>query len=464
MKIKKLISILITIITVVSVAYLNMPTDLNREKGGEEFLLSQHDTLTLLIEMDSPGIFHYNECYYGFVYDLMREYAFQYNKKLNIEICDNSSVINSRLKDKDVAFALAISPFNNIEKGSFYKTSLVDSCKYEVLGNSNNRKISKLSPSQLINTTKVLFIRGTENIKLFTQKANAFFADTTITRNSDMIDNINLLRQRKYDCVVCKDEEALLYRYLFKSVISVYKPEEFVSSCLIINSNNNSLFEDFERWYGVYSGTNGFRDIYNNYFFNKYLYSFIANGYISPMYSISKYDNIFISESENTIFDWRFLSAISSVESKYTLDLVSHKGATGLMQVMPHIAKHMGVEAKELFDANTNIRCAIKLLNDNVRMLNFKSSSLTDDEQSILLASYNAGYGHVSDAMRLARKHGEDSTSWAVIKKYLHGKREYKYYIQKDVVHSGSFISDETERFVDKVMTKYQEYKGKELR
>lgn len=464
MGLKKLVSIFVTFVTVVLVGYVNVPKTLSIKDKEVQFLISEHDTLTLLVEKDSPGIFHYNQYYYGFVYDLMREYAYQNNVKLRIEICDNQKILNSRIKDNDVAFALAISPFNDMDYNSFLSTSLADSCKYEILGNTRNNSIKNLSHSQLANVARIIYLRGIDNIEAFSEGAKAFYSNEKSPCNYDMIDNINLLRQRKYDCVICKDEEALLYRYLFKSVVAVGKIEEFVTAKVIVNSFNTILYDDFENWYNIFSGTKSYREIYNNYFYNKYLYSFITNGYISPMFSISKYDDVFISECENTLFDWRLLSAICSIESRYTSDLVSHKGATGLMQIMPRVAKGMGISKQELYDTHTNIRCAVKLLENNVKMLNIKSQVLTDDELAILLASYNAGYGQVSDAIRLAKRYKEDTKSWEVIKRYLYKKREYKYYSQKDIVHSGCFVSDETEAYVDNVMSKYKEYLSKEIR
>ena len=75
-----------------------------------------------------------------------------------------------------------------------------------------------------------------------------------------------------------------------------------------------------------------------------------------------------------------------------------------------------------------------------------------------MLACYNAGYGHVSDAIRLAKKYNENYKHWTVVRKYLILKRDIDYFSQNDVVFSGSFISDETISYVDKVISKYNEY------
>lgn len=57
--------------------------------------------------------------------------------------------------------------------------------------------------------------------------------------------------------------------------------------------------------------------------------------------------------------------AIIIVESSGRIDAVSPKGAIGLMQVMPHMAGELGLNA-DLFDIDTNIRLGTFILADNI--------------------------------------------------------------------------------------------------
>ncbi|MBI5874602.1 MAG: transglycosylase SLT domain-containing protein [Deltaproteobacteria bacterium] len=58
--------------------------------------------------------------------------------------------------------------------------------------------------------------------------------------------------------------------------------------------------------------------------------------------------------------------AIIIVESSGRSFAVSPKGAIGLMQVMPHMAEELGLDA-DLFDIDTNIRLGTFILADNIR-------------------------------------------------------------------------------------------------
>ena len=81
-----------------------------------------------------------------------------------------------------------------------------------------------------------------------------------------------------------------------------------------------------------------------------------------------------------------------------------------------------------------------------------------DDRLSIILASYNAGIGHVLDARRLARSEGANPNSWEDVRRYLDLKSEPAYY-ELDIVQSGRFTgSRQTEVYVNEVMHKYRQY------
>jgi soluble lytic murein transglycosylase-like protein len=75
-------------------------------------------------------------------------------------------------------------------------------------------------------------------------------------------------------------------------------------------------------------------------------------------------------------------------ESRFKPEVVSHKGACGLMQLLPGTAKEMGV--KEIFDPEQNIMGGTRYL----RML----ANRFDGDTVKMVAGYHAGGGAVSAA------------------------------------------------------------------
>ena len=175
-------------------------------------------------------------------------------------------------------------------------------------------------------------------------------------------------------------------------------------------------------------------------------------------YVISAYDNLIRRISEEEGHDWRLMSAIAYHESRFMPDLTSRSGACGLMQIMPSVALHFEIPTERIADPATNVWLANKLMTEIQSTLRLPEGTPEKDRMSIVLASYNGGIGHVSDARRLARVHGEDPNSWEVVARYLTLKAEPEYY-ENEVVKCGRFTgSRQTLAYVDDVIGRYDKY------
>lgn len=173
---------------------------------------------------------------------------------------------------------------------------------------------------------------------------------------------------------------------------------------------------------------------------------------------ISKFDTLMRKVGGEMGYDWRFVSAIAYCESRFKEGLVSKRGATGLMQIMPIVARHFKVPQSHLHNTEANVRLACRLLAESESQLDIPESTPESDRLCILLASYNAGLGHVKDARRLAEAEGENPNSWAVVSKYLKLKATPAYYNRKEV-KAGRFAgSKETLHFVELAMSQYAHY------
>jgi soluble lytic murein transglycosylase-like protein len=102
----------------------------------------------------------------------------------------------------------------------------------------------------------------------------------------------------------------------------------------------------------------------------------------------SRYIAIVTSEAERFQIPEALLWAVMRIESNFIPSAVSHKGAMGLMQLMPATAKDLGVS--DAYDPQQNIWGAAKLL----RQLADRFSGDTVK----VLAAYHAGGGAVNRA------------------------------------------------------------------
>ena len=170
-------------------------------------------------------------------------------------------------------------------------------------------------------------------------------------------------------------------------------------------------------------------------------------------YVISPYDHVIRNISEREGNDWRLMSAIAYHESRFKADIVSRRGARGLMQIMPAVARQFDVASEEaLLDPETNVLLANKVWNRIDSTLDLPAGISEKDRMSLILACYNGGIGHVNDARRLARVNGEDPNSWEVVLRYLELKSDPAYY-QHEVVKCGKFTGyRQTRAFVQDVI------------
>jgi membrane-bound lytic murein transglycosylase F len=122
---------------------------------------------------------------------------------------------------------------------------------------------------------------------------------------------------------------------------------------------------------------------------------------------ISPYDSLIRTYADSAGFDWLLIASQMYQESRFDPTARSFAGAVGLMQTMPRTAAAYGVA--DPIDPEGGIRAGVHYLEHQYSLF----EEIPEPERIwFALASYNAGYGHVQDARRLARQLGRDPDVW----------------------------------------------------
>ncbi len=129
---------------------------------------------------------------------------------------------------------------------------------------------------------------------------------------------------------------------------------------------------------------------------------------VSHTGTLSAYDGVVQQYAGDYGFDWRLIMAQMYQESRFDPDARSWAGAIGLLQVLPRTAKSLGFS--DIRSPEEGIQVGVKYL-DWVRD-RFEPELPVEDRMWFTLAAYNAGYGHVMDARRLARKLDLNPNRW----------------------------------------------------
>lgn len=260
-------------------------------------------------------------------------------------------------------------------------------------------------------------------------------------RNENWLDS---LKHGKADIVikysdVCMDEEGInLSRNVDNCTVWAVKD---ASQLRQVNTwiSHMTSHEDYNKMKSSYTGT-----------FNPHKRA--ERGVITQ--TLSPYDSIIRKYAAELGWDWRMLAAVIYQESKFSINSRSHRGAQGLMQVMPKTAGYYGID--DLLDPEKNIKAGTSHLKRLQRLYisgGFEHSELI----KFTLAAYNAGEGRVADCRNFAASRQVDNHKWEEIVKLIPLMREDSI-LEEDSVKLGKFQGHETIAYIDSVMSIYEAF------
>lgn len=197
-------------------------------------------------------------------------------------------------------------------------------------------------------------------------------------------------------------------------------------------------------------------DLYDRYFIDRRAYRERAESeYLtSETGRLSEHDSLLAAHAREIGWDWRLLASQAFQESRFDADARSWAGAMGLLQLMPGTARDMGVS--DPHDPVQNVEGAVKY----IAFLEERWTPSMPDSAARLpfvLASYNAGFGHVEDAQRIAEKNGDDPASWEDVAFWLLRLSQRRWY-SDPVVRFGYVRGLEPVTYVSLIRERYDHY------
>lgn len=261
------------------------------------------------------------------------------------------------------------------------------------------------------------------------------------------------------DYTIC-DENIALVNSTYYPDIDISTPVSFPQNIAwgLRKDNSEKLRKELNSWITGYRKTRSYALLYAKYFRNSRSINIVNSDYYSlSTGKISRWDDMIRNASRDINWDWRLLASLICQESRFDPDVESWAGAVGLMQVMPQTGNHFGIDitaspAKNIKAGTLYIKNLEKLFETRIPDGN--------ERMKFILASYNAGPGHILDAMRLAEKYGKDPRKWdGNVAVYLLKKSDPKYYTDT-VVKNGYFRGTESVAFVSEILDRYDQYRN----
>jgi membrane-bound lytic murein transglycosylase F len=167
---------------------------------------------------------------------------------------------------------------------------------------------------------------------------------------------------------------------------------------------------------------------------------------------ISPYDAIVKKYAAKYGLDWRIIVAQMYQESRFKPNARSNAGAIGLMQILPRTGKELGFN--DLKKPQNSIEAGIQYMQWTADR--FKHSTQIGERLYFALAAYNAGFGHIRDAQKLAKKQGWRSDLWfGHVEKAVLLLQKRKYYQQSK---HGYCRGWEPVKYVREIKERYLQY------
>lgn len=232
---------------------------------------------------------------------------------------------------------------------------------------------------------------------------------------------------------------------------TVDRPYEVVWA---VRRNAPALRAALDAWI---AGNPGMEDnLYQKYFVDRQAYrARVADEYLTSVTGrLSAYDSLLQRHAPALGWDWRLLAAQAFQESRFDPRARSWAGAMGLLQLMPATARQFGTA--DAYDPADNVAGAARFLK---WLQEFWQERVPEgDHLKFVLASYNAGPGHVEDARRLTEKYGGDPGRWADVAYWLLRKSESSVYTDP-VVRHGFCRGLEPVTYVARILERFDHYR-----
>ncbi|MCX6136733.1 MAG: transglycosylase SLT domain-containing protein [Ignavibacteriales bacterium] len=137
---------------------------------------------------------------------------------------------------------------------------------------------------------------------------------------------------------------------------------------------------------------------------------------------INQHGRTVVKYAEQYKLDWRLVLAVVKSESQFQEEVVSARGARGLMQMLPvtqsMVAAELGLESESFNSPEMDIKGGVHFLAKIYKIVGGMGLS-EENRIRFTLVAYCAGIGRLADAQKMASYMNDDPREWSSIKNSL---------------------------------------------
>jgi len=438
----------------------------SKSQKGEGIYTQEQDTnftnkkkLNIAIFYNTTDYYVYQGITKGFQYDLVNKLAKYLNLELNIKyINPDLKYLFNELKKGNCDIAAMNLTKTQTRLNKFKFSDPLFSTQSIILQNKHNKPIHNLKD---LNKKTIFIVKDASSLNLLNRIKDSLKIKFRIIEMPQPVSFEDLLysvNSNKIKFTVLDGNIINAHKKTMNNLVDSFVLAEKVNISWAISKRYPALAPKINNWIKLIKKNGELNFLYNKYFKNIPHHSNYVQKYAAiTNNAISQFDKLFKHEANIINWDWRLLAAIAYEESEFNPDAESSFGAFGLMQIMPETASQYHIV--DYFRPDSNIVAGRKFLSYLDKF--FSKYPIKDSERiKFILASYNAGPGHIIDAMRLAKKYKKDQYIWDNnVDYFVKNKSKPKYY--KDPLSRNGYCNGkQAYEYVKNVLSTYKNYKN----
>ena len=343
----------------------------------------------------------------GFDYELVKKFASEYDLRVRMVVASTMDQVLPWLAEgRGDLVAVGLGPEAVAQAGGVVATAVVHDVRPVVVarvGDSQVTGVPDLAGRSVVMRASSPYVTVVDALR-----DSVAFELQSVTAPISTEALVERVANGEYDLTILPSHLAELELANRDDVVEALRVEETEGLAWVVRDDQAELQAALDEFL-----VREYRALFYNLLVRKYFRRdtriIVEEAYDSTAGGLSPFDDIAQRYAAQYQFDWRAITAQMYVESRFDPDAVSSFGATGLMQVMPATAAEIGLT--RLTDPDEGLHAGVKYM-AWVRGRFEREDMELPDRLAFALASYNAGYGHVSDARQVAERMGLDRNRW----------------------------------------------------
>ena len=468
---------------------VTIPDPIERDLGA----ILERDTLVALTSYTSTSYFLYRGQAFGFEYELLRDFAEEEGVVFQIKVVPRDSILyylNSGLGDIAAArlqpvdedtlafgFTASLYETNSVvvqQEAPLDSTEIAAEVERDVPAKIVERLQETVGEAQArplrIRARPIRRPADLAGQDVFLPAADPYIdrlveVQNEITGDIDIIEvdttSESLIRQvaiGNIELTVAQENVAELEEGYFDNLLLTPTIGAPHGVAWAVRDNAPELEQALNAWILENRDTSRWSQLYRKYYVDRRGYrERMETGFLTGETGVlSGFDDLLKKYAPTVGWDWRLLGSQMYQESRFQPRARSWAGAMGLLQIMPGTASDLGIA--DAYDPEQNVAGAaryLKWLEDE-----YWNERVPDPKERLkfVLASYNAGPGHLFDAQRLAEAEGGDPTSWEDVAFWLLQKSDPEVYNRPEV-RNGYARGLEPVHYVSIILERYDHYR-----